>query len=91
MFLPLYRISDLQKKDLEKIKLAKVKNELESFIFDTQDKLYQEVFEKCSTENEREQIRKQFSEASDWLYEQEEDAERQVWSVTVSVVLQREY
>lgn len=64
---------------MEKIKLAKVKNELESFIFDTQDKLYQEIYEKCSTDEEREKIRTKFSEVSDWLYEQEEDAERKVW------------
>lgn len=73
------KISDLRKKDLEKIKLAKVKNELEAFIFDTQDKLYQDMYEKYSTEEERENIRSKFSEASDWLYEQEEDAERQLY------------
>ncbi|KAK2147196.1 hypothetical protein LSH36_564g01052 [Paralvinella palmiformis] len=78
------KISDLRKKDMEKIKLAKVKNELESFIFDTQDKLYQEIYEKCSTDEEREKIRTKFSEVSDWLYEQEEDAERKVYDIKLS-------
>jgi GMP synthase PP-ATPase subunit len=73
-----YRISDLRKKDQEKIKLAQAQNDLETFIIDTQDKLYRELYEKCSTEEERENIRTKFSEASDWLYEQDENAERKV-------------
>ena len=72
------RIKDLRKKDEEKKKLAEAQNELESFIIDTQDKLYNELYEKCSTEEERDEIRTKFSEASDWLYEQEPDAERKV-------------
>ena len=32
----------------------------------------------CSTEEQREKITGKLSEASDWLYEQEEDTEREV-------------
>ena len=58
--------------------LEKAKNELESYIFDTQDKLTQEVYEACSTEEERSSIMQQLSEASDWLYEQPDDAKKDV-------------
>ena len=43
-----------------------------------QDKLYQEDYEKCSTEEERTQLQANFSAASDWLYEQDETVERKV-------------
>ena len=52
------------------MELEKAQNELESFIFDTQDKLTQEDYEKCSTSEERENMQQKLSEASDWLYEQ---------------------
>ena len=72
------RIKDLKKKDDEKLLLAKATNDLESFIIDTQDKLYQEDYEKCSTEDERTEIQSNLSAASDWLYEQDETVERKV-------------
>ena len=37
------RIEDLNKRDQEKLKLEKAQNELEAYIIDGQDKLYQEV------------------------------------------------
>ena len=58
--------------------LAKATNDLESFIIDAQDKLYQEDYEKCSTEEERTEIQTNLSAASDWLYEQDETVERKV-------------
>ncbi|RUS70581.1 hypothetical protein EGW08_021660 [Elysia chlorotica] len=64
------RLTDLRKVDKAKVELQKAQNELESFIFDTQDKLTQEDFEKCSTSEERENIQQKLSEASDWLDEQ---------------------
>lgn len=42
------------------------------------DKLTQEMYEKCSTEAEREKLTKLLSEASDWMYDQEEDAKAEV-------------
>ncbi|KAK2176539.1 hypothetical protein NP493_657g01042 [Ridgeia piscesae] len=65
-------IEELRAKDIEKHLLAKAQNELESFTVEAQDKLYQEIYEKCSTEEEREKIRTAMSEASDWIYEQDE-------------------
>ena len=72
------RLADLTAKDKAKKLLEKAKNELESFTYDMGDKLSQEIYEKCSTEEEREKLRVLLSEASDWLYEQEEDTKKEV-------------
>ncbi|XP_053408991.1 hypoxia up-regulated protein 1-like isoform X2 [Mercenaria mercenaria] len=71
------KLADLTAKDKEKKLLEKAKNELESFVYDTMDKLSQEMYERCSTEEEREKYNKMLSEASDWLYEQEEDTPKE--------------
>ena len=58
--------------------LAKAKNEIESFVFDAQDKLEQRDYKLCSTEDERVAILAKLSEASDWLFEQEDSTPRKV-------------
>ena len=68
----------LKKKDDEKKALERSKNELEAFIFDTQDKLTQDDYIKCSTEEQREAISKKCLEASDWLDEQGDDTPTKV-------------
>ena len=40
--------------------------------------MYQEIYEQCSTEEQREKLGQKLSEASDWLYELEEDADKEV-------------
>ncbi|XP_076457852.1 hypoxia up-regulated protein 1-like isoform X2 [Babylonia areolata] len=74
------RLSDLRRKDEEKIAVEKAKNELEGFIIDAQDRLSQETYEACSTEEERTSLMQKLSEASDWLYEQPHDAKRVVFT-----------
>ncbi|GFO47003.1 hypoxia up-regulated protein 1 [Plakobranchus ocellatus] len=64
------RLTDLRKADKAKVELEKAQNELEAFIFDAQDKLSQEIYEKCSTPEEKENMLQKLSEASDWLYDQ---------------------
>ena len=59
--------------------MEKAKNELESFIYDMGDKLTQELYEKCSTEEERESINKNLGDASDWLYDQDDDTKKEVY------------
>ncbi|KAK3107370.1 hypothetical protein FSP39_012931 [Pinctada imbricata] len=78
------KLSDLAAKDKEKKLLEKAKNNLESFIFNTGDKLIQEEYEKCSTEGEREDINKALAEASDWMYDQDDDAKREVYTGKLS-------
>ena len=77
-FVNVCRIEELTKKDKEKQALAKAKNDLETFVVDMQDKLWQEKWEKASTEGERQDIRDKLSAASDWLYEQEDDTDKSV-------------
>ena len=48
------------------------------------DRLTQELYEKCSTEEERESINKHLADASDWLYDQEEDTKKEVCAVSMS-------
>merc|ERR1712203_971427 len=45
-------------------------NDLESFVLNVREKLYEELFEKSSTEEEREKIREKCSELSDWIDEE---------------------
>ena len=44
-------------------------NDLETFVIDAQDKLWQEDYEACSSEEERETLRQALSEAGDWIYD----------------------
>merc|ERR1712002_939376 len=66
-------LNELDEKDNEKLLLEKAKNDLETFIIDSKDKLWQENYEKCSTEEERETLREKLNEADDWLYEADSD------------------
>jgi hypoxia up-regulated 1 len=73
-----FRLRELKKRDEEKLKLEKAQNELESFIIGSQEKLYEELWQQCSTEAEREDITAKLSAASDWLYEVDENTPRKV-------------
>ncbi|NXD92966.1 HYOU1 protein, partial [Chaetorhynchus papuensis] len=64
------KLQDLTIRDLEKQEREKSANSLESFIFETQDKLYQEEYQFVSTEEQREEISKKLSEASSWMEEE---------------------
>jgi len=66
--------------------LAQVKNEIEAFIFEAQDRLEQRHYKLCSTEDERVEIGAKLSEASDWLIEQEDSTPRKVTTVSCNVV-----
>lgn len=74
------------KKSLEKIqKLDKVEkdlnrratalNNLESFVIDVQNKLYEDEYSEAATEEETEIIKQACSEVSDWLYEDGSEAD----------------
>ncbi|NXJ99623.1 HYOU1 protein, partial [Corythaixoides concolor] len=64
------KLQDLTARDLEKQEREKSANSLESFIFETQDKLYQEEYQFVSTEEQREEISRKLSEASTWMEEE---------------------
>ncbi|XP_057676911.1 hypoxia up-regulated protein 1 isoform X2 [Corythoichthys intestinalis] len=61
------KLLDLTDRDLAKQEREKMLNTLEAFIFETQDKLYQDDYQLVVTEEEREQISSKLSEASTWM------------------------
>ncbi|CAM2107816.1 unnamed protein product [Caretta caretta] len=64
------KLQDLTVRDLEKQEREKSANSLEAFIFETKDKLYQEEYQFVSTEEQREEISRKLSEASNWMEEE---------------------
>lgn len=64
------KLQDLTDRDLEKQEREKTLNSLEAFIFETQDKLYQDEYLAVVTEEEKEQITGNLSEASSWMDEE---------------------
>uniref|UniRef100_A0A672NBE5 Hypoxia up-regulated protein 1 n=1 Tax=Sinocyclocheilus grahami TaxID=75366 RepID=A0A672NBE5_SINGR len=64
------KLQDLTDRDLEKQEREKTLNSLEAFIFETQDKLYQDEYLAVVTEEEKEQITGKLSEASNWMDEE---------------------
>lgn len=69
-------LEDLKKRDEEKDLLEKAKNEIESFVFDAQDKLEQKSYKLCSTEDERVAIGEKLISTSDWLADQDDSTPR---------------
>lgn len=64
------KLEQLDQLDKDRAEHETALNELQSFVFDVQDKLYQEEYEKASTDEEREKIRDMCSTTSDWLDEE---------------------
>lgn len=54
---------------------ASALNNLESFVIDIQNKLYEDEYKQASTEDEIEKIKAACSEISDWLYDDGSDAD----------------
>ncbi|KAJ8267113.1 hypothetical protein GJAV_G00138600 [Gymnothorax javanicus] len=64
------KLQDLTNRDMEKQEREKALNSLEAFIFETQDKLYQDEYQAVVAEEEKEQILGKLREASDWMDEE---------------------
>lgn len=64
------KLQDLTDRDLAKQEREKSLNSLEAFIFETQDKLYQEDYQLVVSDEEKEQISAKLSEASEWMDEE---------------------
>uniref|UniRef100_A0A8C7CMF5 Hypoxia up-regulated protein 1 n=1 Tax=Oncorhynchus kisutch TaxID=8019 RepID=A0A8C7CMF5_ONCKI len=67
-FLPV-RLQDLTDRDLKKQEREKTLNSLEAFLFDTQDKMYQEEYQAVVLEEEKENILAKLSQVSTWMDE----------------------
>uniref|UniRef100_A0A673YTT7 Hypoxia up-regulated protein 1 n=1 Tax=Salmo trutta TaxID=8032 RepID=A0A673YTT7_SALTR len=62
-------LQDLTDRDLEKQEREKTLNSLEAFLFETQDKMYQEEYQAVVLEEEKEAIMAKLSQVSAWLDE----------------------
>ncbi|CAG5118614.1 unnamed protein product, partial [Candidula unifasciata] len=69
------KLAELRKLDQAKAELSQARNDLESFIFDLQDKLSSGPYEKCSTEEGREKLFTLISVTSEW-FENADDAKK---------------
>ncbi|XP_056592414.1 hypoxia up-regulated protein 1 [Triplophysa dalaica] len=69
------KLQDLTDRDMEKHEREKTLNSLEAFIFETQDKLYQDEYQAVVTEEDKEQILGKLSETSNWMDEEGYGAE----------------
>ncbi|XP_038833049.1 hypoxia up-regulated protein 1-like isoform X2 [Salvelinus namaycush] len=63
------KLQDLTDRDLEKQEREKTLNSLEEFLFDTQDKMYQEEYQAVVLEEEKETILARLSKVSTWMDE----------------------
>ncbi|XP_064835086.1 hypoxia up-regulated protein 1-like isoform X3 [Oncorhynchus masou masou] len=63
------KLQDLTDRDLKKQEREKTLNSLEAFLFDTQDKMYQEEYQAVVLEEEKETILAKLSQVSTWLDE----------------------
>ncbi|KAL5731407.1 hypothetical protein ACHQM5_004138 [Ranunculus cassubicifolius] len=69
------RLSALDKKDAERRKTAELKNNLESYVYATREKIdISSEIEKVSTEQERQSFIEKLDEVQEWLYTDGEDA-----------------
>lgn len=68
----LQKLNDIERELNHK---ATARNNLESFVIDVQNKLYEDEYTDASTKEEVEKIRAACSEISDWLYEDGSDAD----------------
>ncbi|KAM3601207.1 uncharacterized protein V6R79_009179 [Siganus canaliculatus] len=63
------KLQDLTDRDLAKQEREKTLNSLEAFVFETQDKLYQDDYQLVVSEEEKEQISSKLREVSEWMDE----------------------
>ncbi|GLT65161.1 hypothetical protein SLA2020_376090 [Shorea laevis] len=68
------KLEALDKKDAERRKTAEFKNNLESYIYPTKEKLGSEEFEKISSVDEHQSFMEKLDEVQEWLYTNGEEA-----------------
>jgi hypoxia up-regulated 1 len=69
------KLGKLDKTEKEFNRRATALNNLESFVIDVQNKLFEDDFVAAATEDEVKKIKESCSEVSDWLYEDGSDAD----------------
>lgn len=66
--------------DKQKKLREEARNALEGFVYRVQDFLYDDTVQIVATEDEIEKFREKLSETSDWLYDEGEQADTQVYN-----------
>jgi len=66
-------LAQLDERDQFTAAIHKSKNEVESYIYEARDRMYDEDVELVSTEEQRDEFRVQLTEAEDWLYDDESE------------------
>jgi len=74
-----YDIADKERREKEE-----AKNALESFLYGTREKMYEDNFIEASTEAEREALSEKLSEFGDWLYDDGENAATKEYKTRLS-------
>lgn len=69
------KLKRLDKIEKELNRRATALNNLESFVIDVQNKLYEDEYSKAGTEDEIEKIKRACGHVSDWLYDEGSDAD----------------
>ncbi|RUP43379.1 hypothetical protein BC936DRAFT_137265 [Jimgerdemannia flammicorona] len=69
------KLQYMDSKDRKRRAREEARNNVESFVYRTQDFLYDDIVELVSTEVQRVHLREQLSETSDWLYGDGEQAQ----------------
>jgi len=77
-------LKKLDDADEERVKREAAQNALETFIYDTKDKLNNDEFGNCATDEERQRFLEDLSAADDWLFDQEMDAAAKVFTDKLS-------
>merc|ERR1712223_695651 len=67
---PREKLEALDARDEAKAAQERAMNALETEVIDTKDKMYQEIYEKSTTDEEREKIMSKCNEISDWIDEE---------------------
>lgn len=82
----MFRLKNLKARDDAKIANARIKNTVESFLFETRDKLSDEEGETLMTDEEREKLETVLSEVSEWLDDEGWDSTEDVSRVSFEAI-----
>ena len=77
-------LKNYEQADKERREKEEAKNALESFLYSTREKMYEDSFIAASTEEEREFLSEKLSESGDWLYDEGENASTKEYKTILS-------
>ncbi|XP_028128595.2 hypoxia up-regulated protein 1 [Diabrotica virgifera virgifera] len=81
------KIDALDKIEMEINRKATAMNNLESFVIDMQNKLYEDEYTEATTVEEQEKIKTACSEISEWLYDEGSDADAETYEKKIDSLM----